>query len=93
MPQDRDIVYPTLTRPDVILGAIPRSFVPIAIVASAIAGVFLQNILLGLFVFPFVMFGGFIGGKIDPDFVEIWKAKRQWIKRTKGKQNGNYYHA
>lgn len=93
MPEQRNIVYPTLTRPDVILGAIPRSFVPISIVIAAVAGVFLQNIMLGLLLWPFVMVVGFIGGKIDPDFVEIWKAKRQWIRRTKGKNNGNYYHA
>lgn len=91
--EERNIVYPTLTRPDVILGAVPRSFLPISIVIAAILGVFLQNILLAVALWPIVVFGGYIGGRIDPDFVEIWKAKTQWIKRTKGKNKGNYYHA
>lgn len=93
MSQQRNIVYPTLTRPDVILGSVPRSFIPISIVAAALAGIFLQNIMLGLLFWPVVLFVGFIGGKLDPDFVEVWRAKRQWIKRTKGKHKGNYYHA
>lgn len=91
--EQRSIVYPTLTRPDFVLGGVPRAFLPVAIVMSAVIGIFAQNLLIGLVFFPFIIFGGFMGAKVDPDFMEVWKAKRQWIKRTKGNQGGNYYHA
>lgn len=76
-----------------VLGGVPRSFIPVAIVISAVLGIFMQNLLIGLAFFPLIAFGGYIGAKIDPDFMEVWKAKRQWIKRTKGNKDGNYYHA
>ena len=90
---DKRLVYPTLTRPDLLLGGIPRSYIPITIIASALIGILTQNILIGLATWPVWSFAGFMAAKIDPYFIEVWRVKTQSIRRTKGRHQGNYYHA
>lgn len=90
----RKIVYPTLAKPNLLRG-IPRDFILIAMMLSTPLWTITQNIFSAFLAFVVLIAFGWVMAKFDPDFVEVNRAKHEWIKPNFGfgGKKGNEYQS